>query len=178
MIAPKKRYWWLVMVITKNKYTIGAEIGVNKGKTSARLLKYCPSLHLIAVDKWEQIIPDPNGEKIGCEENDMEKDRRLFMRVVFPFRHRLTVLRGDSVEMAEKVEDNSLDFIFIDADHRYEAVKADIRAWTPKLKPGGLLSGHDINYVSVHRAVEELIPDFEEVGFDYIWFAKKEDFKG
>jgi predicted O-methyltransferase YrrM len=80
--------------------------------------------------------------------------------------------------MAEKVKDNSLDFVFIDADHRYEAVKADICAWTPKLKPGGLLSGHDIHYSSVHRAVEKLIPSFEEVGFDHIWFAKKEDFTG
>jgi predicted O-methyltransferase YrrM len=43
--------------------------------------------------------------------------------------------------MAGKVKDGSLDFVFIDADHRYLAVIKDLAAWTPKLKPGGTLCG-------------------------------------
>ena len=69
-----------------------------------------------------------------------------------------------------------MDFVFIDADHRYESVKADIRAWVPKLRPGGMLSGHDIDYPSVLRAVSELVPNFKDVGVNVVWEAKKEDY--
>lgn len=56
---------------------------------------------------------------------------------------KLTPLRLDSAVAAETFDDGSLDFVFIDADHCYEAVKADIAAWRPKVRPGGILCGHD-----------------------------------
>jgi hypothetical protein len=45
--------------------------------------------------------------------------------------------------LSELFEDNSLDFVYIDANHTYEGVKEDIKYWYPKVKPGGLLLGHD-----------------------------------
>ena len=53
--------------------------------------------------------------------------------------------------------DQSLDFVFLDADHDYESVKADIAAWLPKVKPGGILAGHDYmcGWPGVDRAVAE-----------------------
>jgi len=178
MTTPRrlKRFGWLIDVIRARGYNIGAEIGGHKGNTTAKVLSGCPNLKLIVVDKWEDIVPDPHGEKIGCEEDNMEEIKSIFDKRTHSFKDRLTVLRGDSVEMASKVEDNSLDFVFIDADHRYESVKADIRAWVPKLRPGGMLSGHDIDYPSVLRAVSELVPNFKDVGVNVVWEAKKEDY--
>ncbi len=50
-----------------------------------------------------------------------------------------------------------VDFVYIDADHRYEGCKADIEAWWPKVKPGGILAGHDYagEYIGVVHAVDE-----------------------
>lgn len=68
-----------------------------------------------------------------------------------------TAIRLPSVEAAEQFEDGSLDAVFIDAEHTYEAVKADIAAWRPKIKKGGYLAGHDYSgaWPGVVRAVNE-----------------------
>ncbi|KKK62149.1 hypothetical protein LCGC14_3007230, partial [marine sediment metagenome] len=70
------------------------------------------------------------------------------------------------------------DFVFIDANHSYECVVKDIKAWTPKLRPGGMLSGHDFSdrYSGVVGAVTELVSDFS-LGVDRVWRCKKEDVK-
>lgn len=49
-----------------------------------------------------------------------------------------------------------VDLVFIDADHRYGSVKEDIAAWTPHVKPGGILCGHDyVSFPGVRRAADE-----------------------
>lgn len=54
-----------------------------------------------------------------------------------------THIRKFSVEAAKDFEDESLDFVYIDANHDYEHVKEDLHAWTPKVKEGGVVAGHD-----------------------------------
>ncbi|HVH71989.1 MAG TPA: class I SAM-dependent methyltransferase [Candidatus Dormibacteraeota bacterium] len=71
---------------------------------------------------------------------------------------------GCSWELAAKYEDASLDFCFIDAAHDYASVSRDIDAWAPKVKPGGILAGHDFADwpgFGVMRAVCERFPRFE-----------------
>lgn len=58
-------------------------------------------------------------------------------------RDRRRIIRAESVDAAGMIGDASLDFAFIDADHSYEGCAADIRAWLPKIKPGGWIGGHD-----------------------------------
>lgn len=184
-----KRYWWLIDLIKKNGFTIGAEIGCASGGTTGRLLSRCENLRLYAVDKWEKV--DANA-KVGAilHEGVMESGGDnctswnpirgfiKFTKVTSPYVNRLTVLRGDSSAMAVHVPDDSLDFVFIDADHRYEAVIKDLAAWVYKLKPGGILCGHDIHLRGVRKAVDEKLKRYEEVGIDNCWFCKKEDYEG
>lgn len=92
-----------------------------------------------------------------------EASLESFMRNMEPFQYeapqfRMKVLKGNSVDLSSQFEDQSLDFVFIDANHTYEAVKADIRAYLPKVKPGGVLAGHDYHPVEheVKKAVDEL----------------------
>lgn len=68
----------------------------------------------------------------------------MFWRNVEPVKQGITkIWAGDSIKVAQDFQDNSLDFVFIDANHEYEAVKLDIETWLPKVKVGGVLAGHD-----------------------------------
>jgi len=83
----------------------------------------------------------------------------------------LRVIVAESVQAAAEFDDESLDWVFIDANHSYEAVVADIAAWAPKLKPGGLLSGHDYGRAGVTDAVRR---SFLAVGqASSIWYTRE-----
>jgi len=55
----------------------------------------------------------------------------------------VSLIKDWSVPASEKFEDGSLDFIFIDSNHTYEWVVEDLKAWAKKVKPGGIVMGHD-----------------------------------
>lgn len=83
-------------------------------------------------------------------------------------------VEGDSADSASQFEDNSLDFVFIDASHEYHAVSRDIAAWYPKVKPGGVIAGHDVGWTGLFGAVQERIPATEiEVRRSSWWHRKK-----
>lgn len=81
-----------------------------------------------------------------------------FLKTIEPIRSMINPIRLPSVEASKLYDDNSLDFVFIDANHTYEFIRDDIKVWYPKVKKGGILAGHD--YVlevcpGVVRAVDE-----------------------
>jgi hypothetical protein len=67
------------------------------------------------------------------------------------------VIHQHSALAAHLFPDQSIDFVFIDAAHTEDAVRADITAWLPKVKPGGTIAGHDWHYQSVQNAVKSLL---------------------
>jgi cephalosporin hydroxylase len=90
------------------------------------------------------------------------------------------ILNMDSLDAVNLFEDNSLHFAFIDGDHRYEACKADIEAWYPKVAPNKWLSGHDyirLNDFGVIEAVDEfadVIGQRPHIGLPSTWsFVKR-----
>jgi len=79
-----------------------------------------------------------------------------------------------TVEAAAYVGTGELDFVFIDADHRYKSVLADIKAWMPKVRNGGYITGHDCEHPEVKRALIEIFGiDQYQTAQDEIWFVKK-----
>ncbi len=80
--------------------------------------------------------------------------------------HFRTLFGGDSFDRAKDFEDGSIDFLFIDANHTYEYVIRDLQAFLPKMKKGGVISGHDHNdqHPGVIRACREFFP--EPVNYD------------
>jgi predicted O-methyltransferase YrrM len=84
---------------------------------------------------------------------------------VFDF---VTQIVVPSMRGAAMFPDGTHDFIFIDGDHRKDHVRADIAAWRPKLKPGGILAGHDYGRSEVTGVVDEIFPQREILNED-VW---------
>jgi len=89
----------------------------------------------------------------GLNEGDMEFSGKFFdiksilkenLRVN-GFDNKVEVIDNISVEAAKQFDDFSLDMVFIDANHAFEFVMADIQAWYGKVKQGGIISGHDFD---------------------------------
>ena len=82
----------------------------------------------------------------------------------------IVIEQDDSAAAAALHADASLAFVFIDAAHDYDSVIRDVRAWLPKVRPGGLLAGHDIESEPVRRAIAELLPEASITG--PVWFYR------
>ncbi len=98
----------------------------------------------------------------------------------------ITFYHQGSLDSSCKINDGSLDFVFIDASHKYQETKADIRLWIHKLKYDRILAGHD--YTSpenpeVRNAVDEVVPndilntETTTQGNGVWWFARYTDLK-
>ncbi len=85
------------------------------------------------------------------------------------------LIEADSVTASARFEDGSLDGVFIDGTHKFGFVKRDLEAWVPKVRAGGLLSGHDYDE---HAGVTKAVDMFFGKGFvktvDSIWWTRKE----
>lgn len=125
------------------------EVGVYKGRSLLYLAECLArrgksDCNIIGVDIWHKPWWDEFSRHL---QRAPERERRL-----------VGFLRKDSAEAARDISDESVDLVFIDADHSYEGVRRDIEAWTPKIKPGGIISGHDYEsneFPGVVRAVNE-----------------------
>lgn len=80
-----------------------------------------------------------------------------FLRNTAPVAHLIHAIQSPSADAAALYDDASLDFVMIDASHVYEDVLADIRAWLPKVKSGGVIGFDDFNWSGVRRAITETI---------------------
>lgn len=118
----------------------GVEVGVLFGEYSVHLLSNWPGrLHL--VDPWVQQKPSVYLD--GCNAVDMQRAFDRTRVAVAPFGDRARILRMFSVTAAKLFADNSLDFVYLDANHGEPSMAADLPAWLPKIRAGGILCGHD-----------------------------------
>lgn len=123
----------------------GYEIGVYRGRYSNSLLKYNPNLHLTGVDAWEIY-----GGYKDYEVTDIKDAHREATETYKSWGDRASLIQGWSRDVAQTVPDESLDFVFLDANHAYEYVVEDIALWSKKVKKGGIVYGHDYDDYSKH----------------------------
>ena len=143
------------------------------------------NIKFYAIDTWEGSEEPQHKETI-----EKLKNQKLSLFDTFNFHLKscevseyVTPFQTTSLTAAEQFEDNSLDFVHIDASHDYENVLEDIRAWYPKIKPGGFLTGDDyvINWGGVIRAVNEyftnksvLLLDRQDGTISKVWIHQKQ----
>lgn len=133
------------------KFNRGVEVGVRHGYFSKYLLEQNPNLFMTLVDPYLEYYDV--SQMIDQLEQDNNKEAAANLLMVFPFRiHWMYLLSKDAVKF---IEQQSNDFVFIDAEHTYEACREDMRLWYPKVRRGGLLCGHDYTMAGVNRAVNE-----------------------
>lgn len=168
-----KRWQVLTQIIRGEGLNIGAEIGVKSGRNIDEILKACPGFFMYAIDPW---CPTENYSH-WPEQHHRQHEQR-FNQVVSRHKGRVEKMKMFSHEAAERIDDASLDFVFIDGDHSYEGVRQDIDLWLPKIRGGGIISGHDYDndifgdaFRGVDRAVEETFGSFE-VHPDHVWSAR------
>lgn len=154
------------LFVEHRKTGLGVEVGVQNGFNSLQIAQYWKDL-IVCVDIW------PDLEIYQNAQNNLKYTNSL-------------LLRGDSLKVAPMFADGSLDFVYIDAGHSFEEVKADYEAWFPKVRKGGIVSGHDYGLndcIGVKEFVDQLgIPfhlttdDFwNDIPYQTWWFIKGED---
>jgi hypothetical protein len=109
------------------KRSVGAEVGVNRANFSRRILKMVKPAKLYLIDPY-----------IGRDELYSEVSKKL--------PRNLSIIRKKSEEALKEFKNDSLDWIYLDGDHTYEAVKKDLELSWEKVKKGGMITGDNYHY--------------------------------
>lgn len=116
----------------------GVEVGTFKGEFSKEIMnRWGGTLYM--VDVWRG-LGDEYNDISDHGDNDFYREA---MNNTMGFEDRAIMIRATSIDAAKIFADNTLDFVYIDANHAYDFVREDIQAWLPKIKSGGYLCGHD-----------------------------------
>lgn len=140
-------------------------VGTYKGKTLSLMLDYVKNFNIksniFTVDTWVDILYGDDGQDI----------KNIFLENLSDNSDRFTLLELNTCDASTLFFDSSLDFVFLDTSHTFDHVYSEIECWMPKIKPGGILSGHDYHWGQVRDGVNGLI---KEVNVIY----SKESFEG
>ena len=141
-VPPFKRRIDLGYILEKEKMQYGAELGVQRGLYSAKTLKVWKSCReYILVDLWA-----PQENYLDGANRDQKAQNGLYQETLGntnEWSKKIKVCRNYTTVCATTVPDGSLDFVYVDARHDFKGVYEDVSKWWPKLRPGGIMAGHD-----------------------------------
>lgn len=154
-------------MFNKLGFTIGAEIGTEVGRYAEMLFKKMPNLQLTSVDLWDATLHQENASQ--------EKMDNWYQETLIKLKpYHSNILKMSSMDAVKQFPDNSLDFVFIDANHDFEFVVNDIIFWSKKVKIGGIVYGHDY---SDEFAVKEAVNAFVKVNKVDPWFVLRANYR-
>lgn len=131
---------------------VGIEVGVAKGETSAWLLEKCPNMtKLYGIDPY---LPYEDWCRY-IDEEEINLQKSIAIANVKPYGERFVFIEKTSEQAVKQFDNESVDFVFVDADHSYECTLADIEMYYPLIRKGGILFGHDINLSTVNDAMND-----------------------
>jgi Methyltransferase domain len=149
------------------------ELGCYKGKSTSfigvEIHKRKRDINFIAIDSFQGATNSTDVNEIKAYEGISEIEESYTYNVSL-IGNKIKTIVSLTDEAAQYFEDKSVDCLFIDAGHSYEAVKSDIEAWLPKMKPNGIMAGHDYKaWEGVNKAVTEIFGEPDKVEND-CWF--------
>jgi hypothetical protein len=133
----------LAKLIDELGFKKGAEIGVFHGEFSEFLLANTKIEKLWSIDAWDPNIKGSAFKKWAVRGGKLEQAYEDAVRRLDVFDGRSTIIRKPSLDAVEMFKDEELDFVYIDASHMFSGVALDLISWWPKVRMGGLFSGHD-----------------------------------
>lgn len=155
------------------------EVGSWKGTSAAflavEIINSEKNIKLDCIDTWQGSSENIDPKSKHFEPLLLEKDGlyKNYTANIEPVKHIINSIRVPSLEALKLYDDNTLDFVFIDAAHDYESVCKDIQGWLPKIRPGGLLAGHDWDCDEVRQAVKDTLKTgFSGIG-ENVWISKR-----
>ena len=148
---------------------VGVEVGVHQGIHAKKMLQSHCRLHLHGIDLWEKHVERDSDYLTSpgvmpAQFRDIEKAKewhRIAEEAVAPFGGRCELHCMSSAEFASVTIDDSLDFVYIDADHSYDGCMRDLKLWQSKVMQGGIIAGHDYQYPPVKEAVDKFFIEHE-----------------
>ena len=140
----KNRIDLWIQIINQTSPKKVAEIGVWKGDFSAQILSQCPSIEkYLMIDPWAN-LPDWNKPFNVNTEAFTEVYEEAMRKTEFASSKRV-VLQGRTKDIIDEIDDESLDFVYIDGDHTLRGITMDLILILPKIRPGGLIAGDDFS---------------------------------
>jgi hypothetical protein len=134
------------------------EIGCYQGESTQIFLDTIPDIQITGIDPFINGYDDNDGTSYLVS---MSRVEARFDAVVQKANakaggQRVTKIKDFSTACVDRFADHSLDFLYIDGEHTYEGVKTDIKNWKSKVRPGGIIAGHDYGtWQGVTNAVRE-----------------------
>ena len=127
-----------------NGYSLSsvAEVGVYRGNFAQKMLEECPCIErYVMIDPWRNL----NGWNKPANKDHVtfEEFHREAMQKTDFAREKRMVLRGKTTEVIDQIEDDTLDFIYIDGDHTLKGISIDLISMWPKVKENGFVVGDD-----------------------------------
>lgn len=160
-------------IINQNKLKVCAEVGIGYGFHAKEILENTDVEKLYLIDPSVPYRNDAFSDDV-CNNGGFEDLIRNIKDYLEPYKNRYIWFRTPSLEItSDQIEDESLDAVFLDADHSYENVIKDLPFWWKKLKKGGFLLGDD--YMSCHPGCKKAVDDFTKKNNLKIEFLSKEN---
>ena len=127
----------LAELFAELEYKVGAEIGVWGGGYSETLCKANPDMKLFSIDPWQVY-------EGYSEIRSQGKADRMYLEAKERLEpYNCALIKKFSMDAVQDFEPNSLDFVYIDGGHDFKNVACDISEWSLRVRPGGIVSGHD-----------------------------------
>lgn len=155
-------YGVFTKIIADNNYTTVAEVGIGYGTHAKYILKNNPTVQrLYLIDPMIQYPNDGFSNDVMAQEaivpgNNFNEFHDLIKQELLPFENRYTWFRVPSLTVTNsQIADGALDAVFVDGDHSYAAIRADLEFWWKKVRVGGQMLGDDFWMSDVAQAVNE-----------------------
>ena len=151
----------LIKFFAHSNFKKGAEIGVNYGLFSEYMHKVIPDLQLLSIDPW---FPK-------YKHSDRAEKQAIKRLSVYPGNK---IIKKPSMEVVCNIEEQSLDFVYIDGNHNFDSVMGELIEWSKRVRSGGIVAGHD--YIKRLRGLRTAVNYYVHFHKIPLYLTKKQRF--